>query len=253
MSVSPRWRWKSKPTARSLSSAKSQPPANIPTCPISASKVLWRLPAASSPRALRDRVTLTHTDGAGPRRRAGGTARHRHQSRRYRAGRMANAGSDHAFHRRSRSAASYPARGARAGRRDLPSYPRPRQRQADRLRPPGRHYRRQPDRRVRTRNAALAEISPPPPARRAPSCDPPRAFPHRRSCMGALHAPDPAAEATRAARTRRQSRCLHSPDAPFQRTPFASIRRIVGGSLHYFLYPRNTFKGALSMAVWNAR
>ena len=83
----------------------------------------------------------------------------------------ANAGSDHA--RDSRSAASYPARGARAGRRNLPSHPRPRQR-TGRPRPPCRHYRRQPDRR-RTRRGGAGGDRTPPQARRSSPRHSPRA------------------------------------------------------------------------------
>ncbi len=78
---------------------------------------------------------------------------------------------DHASRRRS--AASYPARDARACRRHFPPYPRSRQRPG-RPRPSRRHHRRQPHRR-RTRRAGAGGNRPAPEARRSPHGHSPRA------------------------------------------------------------------------------
>ena len=87
-----------------------------------------------------------------------------------------------------------------------------------------------------------------PEARRSPHRHSPRAAPDRCPGMGAVHAPDPPAEAGRAAWPRRQGRRLHPPEAA---APTGTIRVYTphGGSLHY---PLNTLKGAI-YAASNAR
>jgi len=155
-----------------------------------------------SPRARRDSVTLTHTDESGTGRFVVRPAR---PSAPATPCSSANAGSDHAFGRRS--AASYPARDARPGWRHLPPYPGSRQR-SGRPWPSRRHHRRQPHRR-RTRRAGAGGDRAAPQARRSSRRDPPRTVAHGRAGMGAFPAPGPPVETRRAARTRRQGRRFH--------------------------------------------
>ena len=173
-----------------------------------------------SPRARRDRVTLTHTDSSGSIRDRG-AARHPAQPRRYRSRRRTlvltmPAISDQPL--RILHAVRAPVGGIFRHILDLANG------QADR----GHHVGIIADSLTggERAEAALAEIAPRLKLgvhrlaiRREP-------HPDRRSGMGAFHAPDPAAEAGCPAWPRRQGRRLHSPEDRVRKRPFASIRRM---------------------------
>ena len=157
-----------------------------------------------SPRALRDRVTVTHTDGSGTARYRG-AAGNVHQPGRYGARRrtlvlimpVVDGQPLRILH-----ATRAPVGGIFRHILDLANG------QADQ-RPSRRHHRRQPHRR-RARRAGAGGNRAPPQARRSSRRHPPRAVPQRRPGMGAFPAPGPEPETGRAARPWRQGRCLHS-------------------------------------------
>ena len=94
---------------------------------------------------------------------------------------------------------------------------------------------------------ALAETRAPAQAWRSSHCHSPRAFAFGYAGLGAFRAPDPAVEAGRAARTRRQGRRLLSAEARANDT--IRVYTPHGGSLHY---PLNTLKGALYSRIERA-
>ena len=195
-----------------------------------------------SPRARRDRVTLTHTDGSGSMRAVVplGTAA---RPRRYRARRRTLVLTmpltpDQPL--RILHAVRAPVGGIFRHILDLANG------QADR----GHHVGIIADSLTggERAEAALAEIAPAPQARRSPHRHSPRTASRRHSGMGAFHAPDPAAEAGRAARPRRQGRRLHPPADPAPTTTFASTRRMAARCITRWIRSR-----ARSTAASNAR
>ena len=219
-SAIPRSRSRSNPTGRSSSSARLQRPDNIPMCPNMTVESAVAIAGGFSPRARRDRVTVTHTDASGTGALCG-AARHLPQPGRYGARRRTLVlimPTVEGQPLRILHATRAPVGGIFRHILDLANG------QAER----GHHVGIIADSLTggERADAGAGGNRAASQARRSPHCHSPRAAPDRRAGMGALPAPDPAAEAGRPARPRRQGRRLHPAARPAQRIRSASTRRM---------------------------